>query len=261
MAVRPGETIEFKVSCEAGEWARVQILRPSGRRPAEGPGQGPARGGWRQWRYPGRRQPIRAPAHCTAGPAPDRLESFIPGANIWPTTRRRQEQSCRPPPAMPARLASGCRRRSACTQSARHGAARPAVVRGRGALRRRHRPRGGDSDALSFARDDSAGRGQWPCPSRPAADSSRSAAKANGKTRPRPSISPAAWWGNGISQGISAAPASSIIGQRCMARRQPADPRHDRCGLNGRPSIGTSGLIPRRHSFHTDDLLRLPPAD
>jgi N,N-dimethylformamidase len=91
MAVRPGETIEFKVSCEAGATRyRAQILRLiCGDDRPEGPGfkakpvEAAVNGD-----YPGRHQPIRAGSCIIVPPAPalDRLESFTLGANIWPTT-------------------------------------------------------------------------------------------------------------------------------------------------------------------------------
>ena len=97
MAVRPGETIEFKVSCEAGATRyRVQILRLiCGDDRPEGPGfkakpvEATVNGD-----YPGRRQPIRAGSCIIVPPAPalDRLESFILAANIWPTTPEAGEE-------------------------------------------------------------------------------------------------------------------------------------------------------------------------
>ena len=97
MAVRPGETIEFKVSCEAGATRyRVQILRLiCGDDRPEGPGfKAKPVSGHRQWRYPGRRQPIRAGSCIIVPPAPalDRLESFVLAANIWPTTPRQESE-------------------------------------------------------------------------------------------------------------------------------------------------------------------------
>ena len=97
MAVRPGETVEFKVSCEAGATRyRVQILRLiCGDDRPEGPGfkAQPVEAGV-NGDYPGRRQPIRAGSCVIVPPAPalDRLESFTLGANIWPTTPEAGEE-------------------------------------------------------------------------------------------------------------------------------------------------------------------------
>jgi N,N-dimethylformamidase len=97
MTVRPGERIEFKVSCEAGAAQfRAQILRLlCGDDSLEGPGfkaravDAPVNGS-----YPGRRQPIRAGSCVIVPPAPalDRIESFTLSANIWPTTPGAGEQ-------------------------------------------------------------------------------------------------------------------------------------------------------------------------
>ena len=91
MSVRPGETIEFKVSCEAGAaryQARILRLICGDDRP-EGPGfKARPVGAVIDGDYPGRRQPIRTGSCIIVPPAPalDRLESFILRANIWPTT-------------------------------------------------------------------------------------------------------------------------------------------------------------------------------
>ena len=97
MTVRPGETIEFKVSCEAGApQYRAEILRlrcgddsPDGpgfkARPVDAAVDGI---------YPGRRQPIRAGSCIIVPPSPalDRIESFAVRANVWPTTPGAGEQ-------------------------------------------------------------------------------------------------------------------------------------------------------------------------
>jgi len=91
MSVRPGETIEFKVSCEAGAvryQARIVRLICGDDRP-EGPGfKARPVGAAVDGDYPGRRQPIRTGSCIIVPPAPalDRLESFILRANIWPTS-------------------------------------------------------------------------------------------------------------------------------------------------------------------------------
>jgi len=97
MTVRPGETIEFKVSCEAGATNyRAQIIRlVCGDDRPDGPGfkerriDCPVNGN-----YPGRRQPIRAGSSIRIAPSPalDRLGSFTIAANIWPTTPEKGEQ-------------------------------------------------------------------------------------------------------------------------------------------------------------------------
>ncbi len=93
-SVRPGETIEFKVSCEAGapsyEAAIIRLVCGDDR--PEGPGfkasavASPANG-----RYPGRRQPIEIGSYIRVAGAPalDTLASFTLSANIWPTTPTR----------------------------------------------------------------------------------------------------------------------------------------------------------------------------
>jgi N,N-dimethylformamidase len=96
-SVRPGETIEFKVSCEAGATRfDARILRLiCGDDSAEGPGfkaspvEAQANGA-----YPGRHQPIRAGSCVIVPPSPalDRIESFVLRANIWPTTPELGEQ-------------------------------------------------------------------------------------------------------------------------------------------------------------------------
>ena len=128
------------------------------RRPAGGSGlQGPARGGWRQWRLP--RPPSansrRLLHHCTAGPRPRPARELHPWRQYLADDSggRGGADPDRPPPGrcrLRPRHRARRRSRLANRQSAlRHGqgAARPAVVRGRGALRRRHRPRGSDPDA------------------------------------------------------------------------------------------------------------------
>ncbi len=97
MTVRPGETIGFKVSCEAGAAQyKARILRLiSGDDRPEGPGfkarlvDAEVNG-----LYRGRRQPIRAGSCVIVPPAPalDRIESFAIAANIWPTMPGAGEQ-------------------------------------------------------------------------------------------------------------------------------------------------------------------------
>lgn len=97
MTVRPGETIEFKVSCEAGAAKyRAEIVRLTcGDDRPEGPGfksspiDCPA-----NREYPGRRQAIHAGSYVWVPPSPvfDRLGSFSITANIWPTTPEKGEQ-------------------------------------------------------------------------------------------------------------------------------------------------------------------------
>src|SRR5262249_25677017 len=97
MTVRPGETIEFKVSCEAGRGrSRARIARLiCGDDSPEGPGykdrpvESTIEGD-----YPGRRQAIRAGSAILVPPAPvlDRIDGFVIRANIWPTTPRKGEQ-------------------------------------------------------------------------------------------------------------------------------------------------------------------------
>ncbi len=97
MTVRPGETIGFKVSCEAGAAKyKARILRLiSGDDRPEGPGfkarlvDAEVNG-----LYRGRRQPIRAGSCVIVPPAPalDRIESFAIAANIWPTMPGAGEQ-------------------------------------------------------------------------------------------------------------------------------------------------------------------------
>src|ERR1043166_5558924 len=94
LSVRPGETIEFKVSCEAGArsyQAGIVRLYCGDDRP-EGPGfktetvKSAVDGN-----YPGRRQPIEIGSYVRiAGDAAlDGLASFTITANIWPTTPTR----------------------------------------------------------------------------------------------------------------------------------------------------------------------------
>src|SRR5262249_13115114 len=94
LSVRPGETIEFKVSCEAGAVSyEAEILRLiCGDDGPEGPGfkARPVKssvGG----RYRGRRPPIEIGSHIRVAGAPalDALGSFSLTANIWPTTPTR----------------------------------------------------------------------------------------------------------------------------------------------------------------------------
>jgi N,N-dimethylformamidase len=96
-SVRPGEVIEFKVSCEAGASSyKAQILRlicgddsPAGPgfkvRPVESPINGS---------YPGQRQPISigSSIRVPSAPALERLQSFSIAANIWPTSPGKGEQ-------------------------------------------------------------------------------------------------------------------------------------------------------------------------
>jgi N,N-dimethylformamidase len=97
MAVRPGETIEFKVSCEAGAASyRAGILRLiCGDDSPEGPGfkVRPVEA-LLAASYPGRRQPINvgSSVRIPGAPALDRLGSFTITANIWPTTPGKGEQ-------------------------------------------------------------------------------------------------------------------------------------------------------------------------
>ena len=97
LSVRPGETIEFKVSCEAGAQSyQAEILRLiCGDDRPEGPGfkarevKGAIAG-----RYPGRRQPIEIGSYVrVAGAAVlDGMTNFAITANIWPTTPAKDEQ-------------------------------------------------------------------------------------------------------------------------------------------------------------------------
>jgi N,N-dimethylformamidase len=97
LTVRPGQRIEFKVSCETGATEyRAQILRlVCGDDELEGPGfKAHAVNATVNGSYPARHQPIRA-GSCVIvppGPALDRVESFILSANIWPTTPAAGEQ-------------------------------------------------------------------------------------------------------------------------------------------------------------------------
>jgi N,N-dimethylformamidase len=97
MSVRPGETIEFKVSCESGAATyKAAILRLiCGDDSPEGPGfKARTVDGAVAGTYPGRRQPIRAGSFIQVPPSPalDRLGSFVMTANIWPTTPGKGEQ-------------------------------------------------------------------------------------------------------------------------------------------------------------------------
>jgi N,N-dimethylformamidase len=97
MTVRPGERIEFKISCEAGAAEfRANIVRLicgddslKGAGYKERPVESAVNGS-----YPGRRQPICAGSSIRVPPAPalDRLTSFAVSANIWPTTPGKGEQ-------------------------------------------------------------------------------------------------------------------------------------------------------------------------
>ena len=91
LAVRPGETIEFKVSCEAGAASyQAKILRLiCGDDRPEGPGfKVQAVRSAAEGRYPGRRQPIEIGSHIRVPGAAvlDAITSFAITANIWPTT-------------------------------------------------------------------------------------------------------------------------------------------------------------------------------
>ena len=97
MTVRPGETIEFKISCEAGAASyRAEILRLiCGDDSPKGPGfKARSIGSPVTGKYPGRRQPIHAGSYIRVAPAPalDRLRSITITANIWPTTPGKGEQ-------------------------------------------------------------------------------------------------------------------------------------------------------------------------
>ncbi len=94
LAVRPGETIEFKVSCEAGAAAyQAEILRLiCGDDRPEGPGfKAQAVKSAIEGRYPGRRQPIEIGSYIRVpgAAALDAITSFAIAANIWPTTPTR----------------------------------------------------------------------------------------------------------------------------------------------------------------------------
>jgi len=97
LSVRPGETIEFKVSCEAGAQSyQAEILRLiCGDDRPEGPGfkARPVNGAI-AGRYPGRRQPIEVGSYIrVAGAAAlDDMASVAITANIWPTTPAKGEQ-------------------------------------------------------------------------------------------------------------------------------------------------------------------------
>ncbi len=94
LSVRPGETIEFKVSCEAGAQsyqAAIVRLYCGDDRP-EGPGfKAVAVKSAIDGSYPGRRQPIEIGSYVRiAGAAAlDAVTSFTITANIWPTTPTR----------------------------------------------------------------------------------------------------------------------------------------------------------------------------
>src|SRR6266481_6169447 len=91
LTVRPGQRIEFKVSCEAGAVQyRAQVVRLiCGDDGLEGPGfKARAINATVNGTYAGRHQPIRAGSCVIVPPAPalDRIESFVLSAKIWPTT-------------------------------------------------------------------------------------------------------------------------------------------------------------------------------
>jgi N,N-dimethylformamidase len=97
LSVRPGETIEFKVSCEAGAQSyQAEILRLiCGDDRPEGPGfKARAVKEAITGRFPGRRQPIEVGSYIrVAGAAVlDNMASFAITANIWPTTPAKGEQ-------------------------------------------------------------------------------------------------------------------------------------------------------------------------
>jgi N,N-dimethylformamidase len=90
MAVRPGETIAFKVSCEAGAGryrAGIVRLRCGDDRP-DGPGFKETEiAAACNGEYPGRRQPIECGSFVRVPPSPalDRVGSFTLAALVWPT--------------------------------------------------------------------------------------------------------------------------------------------------------------------------------
>ena len=97
MTVRPGEAIEFKVSCESGAASyRAEILRLiCGDDRPEGPGfKAHVIKSALDGRYPGRRQLIEVGSYIRVPPslALDRFRSFTITANIWPTTPAKGEQ-------------------------------------------------------------------------------------------------------------------------------------------------------------------------
>src|SRR5664279_3603437 len=90
LTVRPGETIEFKVSCEAGAVSyQAELLRLiCGDDRPEGPGfKAPVVKSAIEGRYPGRRQPIDIGSYIRVpgAAALDAMSSFAMTANIWPT--------------------------------------------------------------------------------------------------------------------------------------------------------------------------------
>src|SRR5215472_12964460 len=90
MAIRPGESIEFKVSCETGTArfrAEILRLRCGDDRP-DGPGLStPPVDADVNRDYPGRRQAIDAGSYIVVPSAPafDALESFALATLLWPT--------------------------------------------------------------------------------------------------------------------------------------------------------------------------------
>ena len=165
-----------------------------------------------------------APASlCLPAPALDQLESFTLGANIWPTTpeageeqmligRRRGDAGFALVIGRPAiwrcRIGNQLFATGKALRPRQWYAAEARYDAGTGLVEVTQTPLGG------FARDDSAGQVERPCPSGQCA---RRCLAGHGRGLQRQdrgacasSISPAAWWGNGISPRISAAPASSI---------------------------------------------------